>query len=87
MPANRSMTELMITAARVPRKYSPVNKATGKEKGRQKIRARKEVMIVPAINDKAPYCSAPEVGFHSEEAIKLKKPNFPKAGIAPLTSE
>lgn len=47
------MTEPMIVAARVPRKYSPVNKATGKENGIQNTRAKNEVIMVPVMNAKA----------------------------------
>lgn len=87
MPANKSMTELIMEAAFVPRKYSPVNKATGREKGRQNISAKKEVATVPTIKDNAPYCSSPLVGFHSGELINPQKPKVLNAGTAPLTNE
>ena len=70
IPASRSMTEPMIVAARVPRKYSPVNKATGKENGIQNTRAKNEVIMVPVMNAKAPYCSLPGRGSHSTEEMK-----------------
>ena len=44
----------MIVAARVPRKYSPVKRATGSDSGRQNSMASSEVSTVPAMNGSAP---------------------------------
>ena len=54
MPASRSMMVLSTVAIFFPRKYSPVNSATGSEKGMQMSRARSVVSRVPVMNGSAP---------------------------------
>jgi hypothetical protein len=72
-----------------PLKYSPTKKATGKEKGKQINRASTEVIKVPAMKARAPYCSVlwPVPEIHLSEKIKPKNPNSLKAGTAPLLKE
>ena len=54
IPASRSTSELSIFATLVFLKYSATNSEVEKARGRQIIRARIEVMRVPAINGSAP---------------------------------
>ena len=61
IPASKSVTVLSTVAILVSLKYSLTNKATGSEKGMQKMRARSVVISVPVMNGNAPYCSAPSV--------------------------
>ena len=86
IPARRSTSELRILETLVFLKYSATNREVEKASGRQIIRARIEVIRVPAINGNAPYTSLPSVGFHSLVIMNFR-PNVLNAGMAPLTSE
>jgi len=54
--------------------------------GMQIMRARREVIIVPAIKGRAPYCSLPAVGFHTVDVMNLS-PYSLNAGTDPPARE
>ena len=54
MPASKSITVPRMAAILRPLKYSPVNKATGSEKGIHMINAKAVVSKVPVMNGSAP---------------------------------
>ncbi len=63
-----------------------MNREVEKAIGIQMISARIDVITVPVMNDIAPYCSLPAVGFHAEEVMN-PGPNSLNAGIAPPKRE
>src|SRR5450759_2623752 len=86
MPERRSTSELRILATLVFLKYSATNREVEKASGRHIIRARIEVINVPAINGSAPYTSCPSVGFHLFVIMNFS-PNALNAGMAPPIRE
>lgn len=54
IPASKSVTVLNMVAIFFPRKYSPVNSATGNEKGIHISKANAVVSSVPVMNGNAP---------------------------------
>jgi len=76
----------IIFAIFVPLKNSPKNNEDENDKGIQSSNASIEVHKVPEMKGKAPYCSLPSDGFHSEEIINLI-PNSFSTGNVPLTRD
>jgi hypothetical protein len=75
-----------MPAVRVPLKYSAMKREVEKAMGMHMIRARIEVITVPAINGSAPYSSLPEVGFQTVDVMN-PRPYSLNAGIAPPARE